>query len=216
MESQVLERICIRCAPRSIHIYYIDKQQGRNLPLRLKLLLLSSFGLLGAILGTSLHTTVDTLSIESTTDDVVTDTRKVLHTAAADHNHRVLLQVVADTGDVSSDFVTVGQTHTSDLTQSGVGLLRGRGTNCGADASLLRSGQVGLLILQGVQALLHCGRCGLVGNLLSAFSYQLVKSGHCFPPFFKDELVQKSWQTKGFPGFSCRPQHLLAHLAHTS
>ena len=70
------------------------------MPLKLKLLLLCSLGLLGTILGTSLHTTVDALRIQSTTDDVVTDTRKVLDTAAADHNHRVLLQVVADTGPI--------------------------------------------------------------------------------------------------------------------
>jgi hypothetical protein len=113
----------------------------------------------------------------------------------------VLLQVMTDTGDVSSDFVTISQTHTSDLTQSGVRLLRGGSTNCSADASLLRSGQVGLLVLQGVQTLLHCGRVGLVGNLFSAFSYQLVKSGHCFPPFIKDIICWKILLNKGFSAF---------------
>ena len=150
------------------------------MPLKLKLLLLSSLGSLRTVLGTSLHTTVDALSVEGTADDVVTDTRKVLNTAATDHNDGVLLQVMTDTGDVCGDFVTIGQTYTGDFTQSGVGLLRSRGTDCGADASLLGGAQVGLLVLQGVQTLLHCGRIGLIGDLLSAFPYQLVKSGHCF------------------------------------
>ena len=77
---------------------------------------------------------------------------------------------MADTGDVRSNFVAVGQTDTGDLTQSGVRLLRSGGTNCGADASLLRSAKIGLLVLEGVQTLLHCRRVGLVGDLFSAFS----------------------------------------------
>ena len=86
-------------------------------------LLLAGLGTLCTVLGTGLHTTVDTLSIQSTTDNVVTNTGKVLYTAAADQNHGVLLQVVADTGDVSGNFHTVGQANTGDLTQCGVRLL---------------------------------------------------------------------------------------------
>ena len=145
----------------------------------MKLLLLSSLGSLRTVLGTSLHTTVDALSVEGTADDVVTDTRKVLNTAATDHNDGVLLQVMTDTGDVSCYFVTIGQTDTGDLTQCGVGLLRSRSTDCGADASLLGGAEVGLLVLESVQTLLHCRRGGLVGDLFSSLSYQLVKGRHC-------------------------------------
>ena len=42
------------------------------------LLLLASLGTLCTVLGTGLHTAIDTLSIQSTTDDVVTNTGKVL------------------------------------------------------------------------------------------------------------------------------------------
>ena len=94
------------------------------------LLLLAGLGPLCTVLGAGLHTAIDTLSIQGTTDDVVTDTGKVLNTAAADQNHGVLLQVVTNTGDISGNFHTVGQTHTGDLTQCGVGLLGGGGTNC--------------------------------------------------------------------------------------
>ena len=91
-------------------------------------LLLASLGALCTVLGTGLHTTLNTLSIQSTTDDVVANTGKVLNTAAADQNNRVLLQVVADTGDVSGNFHTVGQAYTSDLTQCRVRLLGAGGT----------------------------------------------------------------------------------------
>ena len=123
MESQVLEYLQVSvCALRFIHIY-IDKRQGRKLPLRLKLLFLSSFGLLGAVLGASLHTSVDALSIEGTADDVVTHTREVLDTAAADHDDGVLLQVMADTGDVRGNFIAIGQAHTGDLRSAEFGFL---------------------------------------------------------------------------------------------
>ena len=52
-------------------------------------------GTLGTVLGTCLHTALNTLSIQSTTDNVVTNTRQVLDTAAADHNNAMLLQIVA-------------------------------------------------------------------------------------------------------------------------
>ena len=139
------------------------------------LLFLCSLGSLCAVLGTGLHTSGHALCIESASDDVVTDTGKVLDTAAADHNNAVLLKIVADTGNVCGDFIAVGQADTGDLTQCGVRLLGGGGTDCGADASLLRRAEIGLAVLQSVQSLLHCGGGGLVGNLLSAFSYQLVK-----------------------------------------
>ena len=152
------------------------------------LLLLASLGTLCAVLGTALHTAIDTLSIQSTTDDVVTDTGKVLNTAAADQNHGVLLQVVANTGNVSGNFHTVGQTHTGDLTQCGVGLLGGGGTNSSANTTLLRGRQGGSLVLQSVQTSLQCRCGGLVGSLLTATTNQLIKSRHLISPFFDSRL----------------------------
>ena len=109
---------------------------------------------------------------------MVTDTGKVLNTTAADHNHGVLLQGVANTGNIGGDLVTIGQAHTGDLTQSGVGLLGGRSSDGSADASLLGGGLIGGLGLQGVQTELQSGRIGLVGSLFSSFTDQLVKSRH--------------------------------------
>ena len=119
-----------------------------------------------------------TLGIQSTTHDVITHTGQVLNTAAADHNHRVLLQVVTHAGDVAPDFHAIGQSNTSDLTQSGVGLLGGHGLDGGADTALLGRSQIDGLLLLGVETLLQSGGSGLVSDLLTALSYQLVKRRH--------------------------------------
>ena len=99
---------------------------------------------------------------------MVTDTGKVLNTTATDQNHGVLLQVMANTRNISGNFHTIGQTHTGDLTQCGVRLLGAGGTNSGADTTLLGRGQIGSLVLQGVQTLLQSRSGGLVGDLLTA------------------------------------------------
>jgi len=95
---------------------------------------------------------------------------------------------VADTGDVSGNFHTVGQANTGDLTQCGVGLLGGSGTNSSANTTLLGGGQGGSLVLQSVQASLQSGRVGLVGSLLTATTDELIKSRHLFSPFFDSRL----------------------------
>jgi hypothetical protein len=96
----------------------------------------------------------------------------------------VLLQVVANTRDISGNFHTVGQTHTGDLTQSGVRLLGAGGTNSSANTTLLGGRQIGSLVLQGVQTLLQSRSGRLVGSLLTAISNELIKSRHLFSPFF--------------------------------
>ena len=143
-----------------------------------ELLLLASLGTLCTVLGTGLHTTLNTLSIQSTTDDVVTNTGKVLNTAAADQNNRVLLQVVANTGDVSGNFHTVGQAYTSDLTQCRVRLLGAGGTNSSADTALLGGRNSSSLVLQSIQTSLQRGSGGLVSDLLTTGSNELIKSRH--------------------------------------
>jgi len=157
--------------------------KGRMRNFRKRLLLLASLRSLRTVLGTTLHTALNTLGIERTADNVVTHARQVLDTAAADQHDRVLLKVVSDAGNVSGDFIAVRQADTSNLSQSGVRLLGGRGSDCGADTSLLGRRQIGGAILEGVDTLLQCRRRGLVGSLFSALSDKLIKSGHGFPPF---------------------------------
>ena len=149
---------------------------------RTAILLLAGLGTLCTVLGTGLHTTLYTLSIQSAADDVVTDTGKVLDSSAADHNNRVLLQVMTDTGDISSHFVTVGQSDSRDLTECRVRLLGRRGRYLGANASLLRAALIGHLIVQRIKAVLKNRCLGLVLFVLTTLLYKLVKSWH-FPLF---------------------------------
>src|SRR5918999_1322672 len=80
----------------------------------------------------------DAGGVEGPTDDLVADARQVLHSAPTDEHDRVLLEVVTDAGDVSGDFDSRGEANTSDLTQSGVGLLRRGRVDAGTDAAPLR------------------------------------------------------------------------------
>ena len=100
-------------------------------------LFLGCLGTLCAVLGTGLHSAVNALGIKSAADDVVTDTGKILNTAASDEDNGVLLKVVTYAGDISRNLDAVGKTDSGDLTKSRVGLLGGRGLNSGADAALL-------------------------------------------------------------------------------
>src|SRR5690606_11025040 len=96
---------------------------------------------------------------------MVTHTRQVLYTTAADQHHAVLLQVVAFTTDVGGHFVAVGQAHTAHLAKRGVRLLRGGGVYPGAYAATLRAA------LQG-----H--RVTLFYFALARLAHQLIYSCH--------------------------------------
>ena len=104
---------------------------------------------------------------------MVTNTRKVLHTAAADKHDRVFLEVVAFTADVRNNFETVGQAHLGDLTKSRVRLLRGRGVHTSANAALLR-------------AVLKSGALALIVRELTGLANKLVNSRHKRPSKTKD------------------------------
>src|SRR5450755_3993512 len=93
---------------------------------------------LRAVLGTALLTVLDALGIEDAAENVVTHAGQILDAAAADHDHRVLLKVMAFTRNVADDLETVGQAHLGDLTKRRVRLLRGRGVDARANAALLR------------------------------------------------------------------------------
>src|SRR2546428_1335179 len=96
----------------------VDYSIHRRFPF--PLLSRSGLLLLGAVLGTALLATGNAGGVESATYDVVTNARKILDTTTAYEHHRVLLQVVADARDVGGDLDLVGQTNTSNLTESRV------------------------------------------------------------------------------------------------
>src|SRR5687768_14668149 len=131
---------------------------------------ISALLLLGAVAAASLLTVLDALGVERAADDLVADTGKVLHPAAADEHDRVLLEVVAHARDVRRDLDAAGQSHTSDLAQSGVRLLRGGGVDAGANtATLGRTLQGRRLVLRHL--------------VLAALADQLLNGGHLVVPF---------------------------------
>ena len=71
-----------------------------------------------AVLGAGLLAVRNTCSIKRTADDMVSGTRKVLDTAATDHDDAVLLKVVALARDIGCNFDSVGKTDSGDLTKS--------------------------------------------------------------------------------------------------
>jgi hypothetical protein len=147
-------------------------------PLFLLTGLLTSGALLDTILRTRTATTIHAEAVEATTDDVITNTRKVLYTAAANENDGVFLEVVTFTRDVCSDFVTGGKTHTSDLTQCGVRLLRGLGLNDSADATALGASnerrRFALLTLRGATLAHKLINCRHVFDPLKSITFKVM------------------------------------------
>src|SRR6266536_4496567 len=94
--------------------------------------------LLPAVLGPGLAAVPDPRGVECGTDDLVADAREVLHPAAPHEHDRVLLQVVADPGDVGRDLDARGQADTGDLPKGRVRLLRRGRVDTRADATALR------------------------------------------------------------------------------
>ncbi|SDF18725.1 hypothetical protein SAMN04487996_109160 [Dyadobacter soli] len=100
---------------------------------------LSWFRALSTVFRTTLFTSVNTRSIQCTTDDVVTNTWQILHTTTADQYDRVLLQVVAFTWNVGIHLLVVRKTNTRYLTKCGVRFLRRSSVHPGAHAPALRA-----------------------------------------------------------------------------
>ena len=81
-------------------------------------LLGSSLRTLGAILGAALAALVDTEAVKSAADDMVANTRQVLHTTAANKHDGVFLKVMTNARNVCRYFNTVSKTNSGNLTKS--------------------------------------------------------------------------------------------------
>jgi hypothetical protein len=62
-------------------------------------------------------TLLNTLKVERTTNDVVTNTWKVWHTTTSNKHNSVLLEVMTFTTDIRPNFLLVRKTNTSNLTK---------------------------------------------------------------------------------------------------
>src|SRR6202167_5479951 len=100
---------------------------------------ISALLLLRAVPAARLLAVADTLGVERTADDLVTHTGQVADASAADQHDGVLLEGVADAGDVGGDLNLACQPDAGHLPQRGVRLLgRGRVT-ARAHATTLRA-----------------------------------------------------------------------------
>ena len=139
-----------RVKPLSLSETTRPSQNGR--------ILLLSLRTLCTVLRAALRTVGYTSRIERTTDDVIANTREILHTTATNQHDTVLLKVVTLSGDVGVDLLLIGQTHTGNLTHCRVRLLRGRRIDTNTNTTTLRT-------------VVQRGRLALVHDYLSAFSY---------------------------------------------
>src|SRR4051812_42542449 len=143
---------------------------------------MSALLLLRAVTAAGLLAVADTLGVQRTADDLVTDAGEVLHPAAAHEHDGVLLQVVTDAGDVGRDLDATGQPHAGDLAQRRVRLLGRGGVHPGADATALR----GTLQRRGL---------GLADLVLPALADQLLDRRHttCNLPFVCGASLRYVW-----------------------
>src|SRR3984957_1853834 len=94
---------------------------------------------LGAVFRAALLPVLDALGVQHAAQDVVADAGQILDAAATDHDHRMLLQVMALAGDIADDLETVGQPHLGDLAERRIRLLRRRRIDARTHAALLRA-----------------------------------------------------------------------------
>lgn len=136
------------------------------------------FWTFGAVFAAALLSVLDSLAVQSSTNDVVTHPGKILHTASAHQYDGVFLKVVSFTWNVGVHFKSVRQSHTGVFTKSGVWFLWCHGGHFGADSTLEWAGQRVAFALEGVEDRLHGRRLALAHFLLTTFADQLIDGGH--------------------------------------
>ena len=92
---------------------------------------------------------------------MISNSGKIFDSSAANHNDRVLLEIVTDAWNVSGHFRFVRQANSGDLSKSGVGLF-----GCGRFDKQTDAAHLGIS--------LECGRFCFLYQTLSAFADQLV------------------------------------------
>jgi hypothetical protein len=70
---------------------------------------------LGTVFGTADPAFIDSQTVQGSPDDVITNTGQILDPAPADEDDGVFLKIVSFTADVGDHFITVSQTHFTNL-----------------------------------------------------------------------------------------------------
>lgn len=134
---------------------------------------------LGAVLAAALAASFYTCGVEHPAHYGVSET-DVLHATATEKHDRVFLEVVTDAWNVCGDFHTVGKSNTSDLSDCGVRLLRGLGSNLDAYASLERREEISRLVGKNVEALGERNGLRLSLEGLAAPLHELANGWHSY------------------------------------
>src|SRR5258708_24317813 len=111
----------------------------RSFKLSFALLRRRGLGPLRSILRTSLLAILHARGIQLSAHDVIAHSGQILHTAPAHQHDRVLLQVVADAGNISRHFNGIRQANTRHFAQCRVRFLRRLRVHANAHAALLRT-----------------------------------------------------------------------------
>src|SRR5665213_1213939 len=188
LPSHIIElmNFCTRSLPNTESV--VTSRRGTN-PLRgmrllssnqwfaflFRSLLLGSLWPLCAVLRAPLLAVLNARGVKRSANHVIAHARKILHAPAAHEHDRVLLQVVADPGNVSGNFNTVRQAGARNFSQRGIGLLRRLRVDANAYAALFRTS-------------LQRGRLRLCPDLIAPGSYQLCKRRHGSPSNELDSL----------------------------
>src|SRR5262249_12120182 len=113
--------------------------------------------------------------IERSANYVITNSWEVLHAATAHEHDRVLLQVVADAGDIRGDFDGIRKANAGDFAERGVRFLRRLRVDADADSALFRAAH-------------QRGRLRLGDDALASHTYQLRKCRHSLPSFLRTQM----------------------------
>src|SRR5262249_60909416 len=79
---------------------------------------------LGSVLRSALFAVSDAGCIQRPANHVVTNAWQIFHAASANEHNRVLLQIVADAGNIGSNLDSVRQPYAGYFAQRRIGLLR--------------------------------------------------------------------------------------------
>lgn len=120
-------------------------------------------------------------SVENSPDNVISHSRQIRHSSPADHDNRVFLQIVANSGNIGCHFHAVGEAHTRDFPKGGIRFFGSGRRNFHANAAFEGARGINRAVLNRIENPRHRGRLGFFLLDLSGPFFELVDSRHiCF------------------------------------
>ena len=109
--------------------------------------------------------------IQNTAHDMITHPGQVFYPSAANHHNLVFLQVMANTGDISGNFHTIGKSDSGDFPQRRIRFFRSGSTNLNTDSAFKWTLGINRLILESVENILKSRRLGFFNRAFSGSSF---------------------------------------------